>query len=266
MIDLHSHVLPGLDDGARDLDAALAICRAAAADGVAVLAATPHVRSDYPTTAEAMRRALAAVTEAAAGIVDVRPGGELALELLDRPASELRAFGLAGNPRYLLVETPYYGLPLDLDERLFRLRVAGFTPVLAHPERNPDVQSRPERLDGLVSAGALVQLTAASVDGRLGARAQACAAALLARGSAHLIASDAHEATVRAIGLSAAAAALQNDELARWLTVEVPSAILHDRDLPSRPGSRKRGRAAAFTHAVRARRLGSRRARADRRS
>lgn len=240
MVDLHSHVLPGLDDGARDLEAALAICRAAAADGVAVLAATPHVRSDYPTTAGEMRRALGDVAKAASGIVELRPGGELALEMLDRPARELRAFGLGGNPRYLLVETPYYGWPLDLGERLFRLRVAGFTPVLAHPERNPDVQARPDRLDGLVSAGALVQLTAASVDGRLGARAQACASALLARGSAHLIASDAHEASVRAIGLSDAAAALRDDELARWLTVEVPRAIVDDLELPARPTSERR--------------------------
>ena len=75
-------------------------------------------------------------------------------------------FGLAGNPDYLLLEFPYHGWPLDLADRVFRLRAGGITPVLAHPERNQDVQAHPERLDPLVRSGALVQLTAASIDGR----------------------------------------------------------------------------------------------------
>jgi protein-tyrosine phosphatase len=259
MIDLHTHVLPGLDDGARDLDAALAICRAAAADGVAVLAATPHVRADYPTRAEAMQRGVAVLAAAAAGIVEVRPGGELALEMLDRASSELRPFGLGGNPRYLLVETPYHGWPLDLDERMFRLRVAGFTPVLAHPERNADVQAHPQLLDAHVANGGLVQLTAGSVDGRLGERSRACAEALLARQAAHLLASDAHEPHVRAAGLSAAAAALHDDELARWLTTDVPRALVDDLELPPRPArAGRRVRARAFS-----RRRGARRAEPD---
>ena len=241
MIDLHSHVLPGVDDGAVDLDEALEICRAAAADGIEVLAATPHVRDDYPTRPEQMEEALARVREAAGAVVRLVPGGEIALEQLDRPLEELRRFGLAGNAGYLLVETPYYGWPLDLASRLFALRAAGVTPVLAHPERNPSVQERPDLLEDVVRGGTLVQLTAGSVDGRLGSQARRTSFALLERGLAHLVASDAHAPSLRAIGMSRAARAVGDDELARWLTVDLPRAIVEDTRLPERPARGRRG-------------------------
>jgi len=236
VIDLHSHVLPGLDDGAEDLDEAVAICRAAAADGIEVLAATPHVRDDYPTTPEQMETALAAVRAAVGDQLRLVPGGELDLAQLDRPHDELLRFALAGNPGYLLVETPYVGWPLDIGDRLFRLLAAGITPVLAHPERNGEVQQRPELLDPLVASGVLVQLTAGAVEGNLGRRSHASALALLDRGLAHLIASDGHGPAIRKIGMRGAAAALGDDALARWLTVDVPGAIVERGTLPPRPG------------------------------
>jgi protein-tyrosine phosphatase len=243
LIDLHSHVLPGLDDGAADLDDALAICAAAVSEGVEVLAATPHVRADYPTTADDMERALAQVREAVGDRLRLVPGGELDLAELERAPEELRRFGLAGNPAVLLVETPYTGWPLDLAEKLFRLKLAGFDAVLAHPERNRDVQQRPELLEPIVQAGTLVQLTAASVDGSSGSRAQSCAFTLLERGLAHLVASDAHSADVRELRLRDAVEALGNVELAHWLTDDVPRSILDGTPTPPRPerGSRRRG-------------------------
>jgi protein-tyrosine phosphatase len=248
VIDLHSHVLPGLDDGAADVDEALAICRAAAADGIEVLAATPHVRAhDYPTTPEQMEAAFASLSAAAGGIVRLVPGGELDLEELRRPVDELRRFALAGNPRYLLIETPYLGWPLDISDRFFELRASGITPVLAHPERNTDVQQRPELLEPLVATGTLVQVTAGSVDGRLGRRARDCAAALLARDLVHLFASDGHGPSVRAIGMRAAADTLGDEDLARWLTVDIPRAIVDDTKLPPRPEpTRKKKRFGLF--------------------
>ena len=242
MIDLHSHVLPGLDDGAADIDEAVELCRAAAADGIEVLAATPHVRDDYPTTPEQMEAALDDVQRAAGDTIRLVPGGELDLAELGRPHEELRRFALAGNPAWLLVETPYVGWPLDLGEKLFALRLAGFGAVLAHPERSPDVQARPELLEPLVAAGTLVQLTAGSIDGRLGRRARACALALLDRGLAHLVASDAHAPSVRAVGLSAAVEAIADDELAPWLTGDVPGAIVDGGAVPPRPAKRPRRR------------------------
>jgi protein-tyrosine phosphatase len=243
LIDLHSHVLPGLDDGPEDLEGALAICRAAAEDGIEVLAATPHVRAhDYPTSAEQMRAALAELEAAAEGIVRLVPGGELDLGELKRPVEELKRFALAGNPRYLLVETPYLGWPLDIADRLFELRASGITPVLAHPERNADVQMRPELVESLVATGTLVQITAASVDGRLGGQTERCARTLIDHGWAHLLASDAHEASIRAIGMQAAADAVSDEALARWLTVDLPRTIVEGGRLPERPEPQKRGK------------------------
>jgi protein-tyrosine phosphatase len=239
VIDLHSHVLPGLDDGAGDLEQSVEMARGAAEDGVRGLGATPHVRDDYPTTPEQMEEALAKVRLAVAdaGIdIEIYPGGELAIDMLTRlPREELRRFGLGGNPRYLLVEFPYYGLRLDLGERLFELRAAGFTPVLAHPERNANVQTSPEVAARFVAGGALVQITSASLDGRLGRRSQESARTLLERGLAHMLASDAHAPEVRAIGMSAAAAAVGDEELAHWLTEGVPGAIVADEPVPPRP-------------------------------
>lgn len=241
MIDLHSHVLPGIDDGAKDREEAIAICRAAAADGIRVIAATPHVRNDYPTTVEVMEQAVRELQVAAQGILRVLPGAELDLQELERPVEELARFGLGGNPRCLLVEMPYVGWPLDLGEKLFRLRASGFTIVLAHPERNPEVQARPELLEALVATGTLVQLTAAAVDGRFGRRALRCSRALLEQRLAHLIASDAHAPDLRAVGMTEAVRAVGDADLARWLTVDVPGAIVGGDPIPAAPEPGPRG-------------------------
>jgi protein-tyrosine phosphatase len=243
MIDLHSHVLPGIDDGAATIDGSLDILRAAQADGIARIAATPHVRHDWPTTPDQMEQLVAQVQEAAraSGIaVEVLPGGELDLgyaESLDD--DDLHRFGLGGNPNLLLLEFPYVGWPVGLNDLVFRLHVRGYSIVLAHPERNSEVQERPERLRELVDAGVCVQLTAASVDGRLGRRNAAGARALLDAGLAHLIASDAHAPAIRAIGMGAAAEAVGDARLAWWLTHEVPEALIAGEVPPQRPGRAK---------------------------
>jgi protein-tyrosine phosphatase len=239
LIDLHSHILPGLDDGPAALEGSLAIARSAVADGIRTLAATPHVRDDYPTTADEMESALETLRAAltAEGIdLALVPGAELALERLGRlDADDLRRFGLGGNDFWLLVEFPYSGWPLGLPRVAERLADDAFGIVLAHPERNPEVQAMPTNLHEFVDEGMLVQLTAASVDGRLGKRARETSIALLDLGLAHLLASDAHAPSIREIGLSAAAESLGDDELARWLTKDVPAAIVACSPLPERP-------------------------------
>jgi protein-tyrosine phosphatase len=238
MIDLHSHILPGLDDGAPDLAAAIEIARSMAQDGVRVVAATPHVRDDYPTAPEQMERALRDVRTAIAGAgvdLDVRPGGEIAIERLESLDDDaLRRFGLGGNPGLLLIEFPYYGWPLTLPLECARLRREGIVPVIAHPERNQAVQERPSDIATLVQSGAVIQLTAASIDLRLGRAAAACARTLLDLELAHLIASDAHAPGVRQAGLSAAANAV-GGALGEWLTNGVPAALLAGTEMPPRP-------------------------------
>ena len=234
MIDLHSHVLPGLDDGPRTLDEAVEILRAAAAEGVRTLVATPHVREDYPTEPDEMEAALASLRELGDGL-DLRGGGEIALDWIpELERAELERFTLGGS-RTVLLEFPYFGWPLDLPEILFRLTAQGFRPVLAHPERNADVIAAPERLRPLVESGTLVQITSASLEGRLGKTFRASALDLVERGLAHVLASDAHTVAIRAYGLRAGAEAIDDPALARWLTRDVPAALLADEKLPDRP-------------------------------
>jgi protein-tyrosine phosphatase len=239
VIDLHSHILPGLDDGAATLEESVEIGRAAADDGIRVVAATPHVRDDFPTKPAAMKAALKTAREALAeaGVeLEVIPGGEIALDWLGRlGVRDLRRFSLGGGGGYLLVETPYFGWPMGLANALFALRRRGLVPVLAHPERNPEVWGRPELLRDVVAAGALVQVTAASLDGRLGRRVADAAFALLEARLVHLLASDAHAPGLREAGLSAARARVGDAALGRWLTEEVPAAILAGSELPARP-------------------------------
>jgi protein-tyrosine phosphatase len=244
VIDLHSHLLPGIDDGASSLRESVAMARSAVADGIRCVAATPHVRDDYPTTPDEMEALVEQVQAAvdAEGVeLKVLRGGEVALEQLDAfSLDELRRFGLGGNPRYLLVEFPYRGWPRGIEGAVFGLARRGVVPVLAHPERTREVQEDPDRLESLLQSGCLVQVTAASIDGRLGRSSAACARRLVDTGVAHLLASDAHLPEVREIGLSAAARAVGDERLARWLTVDVPRAIVEDRPLPPRPHAQPR--------------------------
>ncbi len=239
MIDLHTHILPGIDDGARTLDDALEMARAFVADGVTTIAATPHVRDDFPTSADVMLHAVDALRQ----VLDeeripltVLPGAELAIDWIPRVnETELRRLTLAGSGRYILVETPYYGWPVELVEQLLGLRVAGFIPVLAHPERNAEVQQTPSLLVPLVRGGTIVQVTAASIDGRLGRLCRQTASHLVATGLAHLVASDAHTPDVRAAGMQSAADALEDPALAEWLVSDVPRALVERRNVPVRP-------------------------------
>ena len=202
LIDLHSHVLPGLDDGAADLDEAIAICRDAAADGIAVLAATPHVRHDYPTTPEQMETALAEVQRAVGDTLRLVPGGELDLAELDRPQEELAALRARREPRYLLVETPYFGWPLDIGERLFRLAGCGDHTGARAPRAKLGgaAASRAARAARRERNARTAHRRRRSTDHSAAARVPAFT--LLDRGLAHLIASDAHAPSIRAIGMS----------------------------------------------------------------
>jgi protein-tyrosine phosphatase len=244
VIDIHAHVLPGLDDGPETMDEAIEVLRSMTDDGVRVVCATPHVREDYPTSVEQMRDGLARVREAALEAelpIDVRPGGEVALdELSGLTADDRAAFGLGGNPRVLLLEFPYYGWPLSLPMQCEQLLAEEVVPVIAHPERSEDVQEAPGRLGALVELGAVVQVTAASVDGRLGRRSAACARTLIELGLAHVIASDAHAPWLRGAGMSKAVAAAGSPELGRWLVEDVPTALLAGDPLPPRPPMTRR--------------------------
>jgi protein-tyrosine phosphatase len=244
MIDLHSHILPGLDDGSRTVDQARALARRAAADGVTAIAATPHVRRDYPTRPGEMEQGVARLREdfVEQGIgVEVLHGGELDLGMLATLDDDaLRRFTLAQSGRYLLLEFPYTGWPAGLEETVYALGLRGFAAVIAHPERNRTVQAQPGRLAEAVRLGALVQLTAASLDGRVGRSSRKAATRLLELGLAHVLASDAHTPEIREAGLSAAREAVGDEAVARFLTIEAPSAIVVGEAVPAPPRKARR--------------------------
>jgi protein-tyrosine phosphatase len=243
LIDLHCHILPGLDDGARTIEESRGIGRIAAREGVTAIAATPHVGHGYATTVEQMERGVRELNRDFARErigVTVLHGGEIDLDRLSTLADdEIGRFSLARTGRYVLVEVPLIGWPLYLDRRLFELRSSGLTPLLAHPERNREVQRNPAVLAPAASAGALIQITAASLDGRLGRRVKRACERLLELELAHVLASDAHTPTIRAAGLSSAVAALRDDGLARYLTEEVPAAIVAGESVPERAASNR---------------------------
>jgi protein-tyrosine phosphatase len=244
VIDLHSHVLPGVDDGARTLEDSRELARRAAAEGITAIAATPHVRADYPTTVERMEAGVASLRADFAEQripVEILHGGEIDLDAMGRLSpDDLRGFTIAQTGRYLLVEFPYRGWPLGLEQRLFDLALAGITPILAHPERNASVQEEPGRLAPIVERGGLVQITAASLDGRIGRRSKRAAEELVAAGHAHLLASDAHTPDVREVGLAGAVEALGDDEMAQYLTESAPAAVVAGEAVPPRPNPKRR--------------------------
>jgi protein-tyrosine phosphatase len=238
VLDIHSHILPGLDDGAADLEEAVELAAEAAAAGVETIVATPHVRSDYPTASAQIAEGVRVVTGALASSgtkLDVLPGAEVSLDSVPRVLADgVAGYTLGGTGRYLLVEFPYEGWPRAAELVLADLAARGVTAVLAHPERNDTVQESPSRLRMLLDAtGAIAQVTVGSLDGRFGTRTKATAHALVDLGLAHVAASDAHRpgAERRVWQLPAEIPA----GLAEWLTVTVPRAILQGHDVPDRP-------------------------------
>jgi protein-tyrosine phosphatase len=241
VIDLHIHLLPGIDDGPADAEGTVALARACVADGVRAVAATPHVSESHPSTpqqiAQALARARAALEQAAVPL-ELHSGAEIAIDRLDGLSDDdLRALTIAGGGAYILIETPYAAWPMDLEQHAGRLATLGVRAILAHPERSAGVQAGGgiDRLEHAVGRGVYCQVTAGSLAGRFGRTAQAMARTLLERELVHVIASDAHDAERRPPRMTEAAAAVGSEPLANWLTEAAPLAILRGERLPPRP-------------------------------
>ena len=250
MIDLHSHVLPGLDDGPESLDGSLELARAAVAAGTRVMAATPHVGLRYPVRPAELAGELAHLREAVARAqipLDVTGGGELAPSAAaDLSVEDLRAIAL-GAGSCILLECPFVRVGGLMTALVTHLQHHGFRVLLAHPERSPEFLPDPAALAALVAAGAYVQITAASLTGGFGRTARRYSLALLDAGLVASVASDAHDAVVRPpTVLTIVDEVVRSRGLApattRFLTDSAPHALLTDSPVPAAPASARRAR------------------------
>jgi len=246
MYDLHNHLIPGVDDGAPDLETALALARLAVADGITHMVCTPHIHAGrYDNTAETiapafqrLRGALAdqrlPLTISHAAEVRITP------ELLNPAYTDaLPALGSWHGQPVLLLELPHGQVPVGTDKLTQLLLRQGIVPIIAHPERNKGFIARPQRLATLIEQGCLLQLTAGSLTGRFGPSAQALAETLITDGVATIIATDAHNLKSRTPRLREgvdAAAALIGDTAAIALAVDTPQRLAAIHHAQPNPG------------------------------
>ncbi len=248
MIDLHSHILPGLDDGAPDIDVSLAMARAAVDAGIETMVATPHVNFEYPVDPHDIGPRVGALNIALARseiALAVLPGAEVALPRLGEMDDEaLRAVCLGGGP-CVLVESPYVRGASFLEERLFDLQLRGLRPMLAHPERCPIFQDDPGRLARVVERGVLCSINIGSLTGRFGSVVRRFSVRLFRDGLVHNVASDCHDPVRRPPGLRAGFEKAEEElpgisDQADWYARAAPAAILAGEPLPPRPDSPSR--------------------------
>jgi protein-tyrosine phosphatase len=248
-VDIHCHLVPGLDDGAADGEEALAMAEMAVADGAGTIVVTPHQLGNHAENAgPIIRDATARLQEALArhGVpLRVLPGGDVRIEPdMVRKIRNGEVLTLADCHRHVLLELPH-DVYLPLDRLLAELASAGLTGVLSHPERNQGLLRRPELLRPLVEGGCLLQITAGSLTGTFGRRIQRFAETMIEQGLVHFVASDAHGVKTRPPLLAAAfqrVAELAGDEVAVDLCCRHPAAVAAGRAVS--PGPRRPARAA----------------------
>jgi protein-tyrosine phosphatase len=234
VIDLHTHILPGIDDGVKTEDESVEFARAAAADGIRTIVATPHCKdgswfNDRPIVLPAVAR----LKERLAGenvAIELLPGAEVHLcaDLIER-VRDGRAPTLGDNGKTLLLELSLTQHPPELENFIFQLRLAGIVTILAHPERIGYFRDDRRRYEALVRLGAFGQLTAGSITGTFGSQVTELSTWMLRKRLVHVLASDAHNLRGRPPLLSAAvraAAAITREDYARKMVTELAASLL----------------------------------------
>jgi len=239
MIDLHCHILPATDDGARTWEISLAMCAMAHEDGVEHIVATPHANEVYFYDRPAHQQLLDELAEKSGHRPNLTLGCDFHFSYENvQDALEKPSQFTIGNTSYLLVEFSDFSLPPSIDEHLAKLINIGLKPIITHPERNPLIQRRPERVLDWVRAGCLVQVTGNVLTGRWGRTALGVARWLFENEAVHIIASDGHNLDSRKPTLSKAreaAAGLASEAIADFLTTTNPRAVINNDPVPYFP-------------------------------
>jgi protein-tyrosine phosphatase len=236
VIDIHSHILPGLDDGARSFEEAMQMLRLAAESGTTDIVATPHISPAFPNSFDRVSRVFDEVSQSSSGIVRLHLGCDFHLthDNLQHFLANPTKYTI-NNRQYLMVELSDY-IPFGpVDEALSRISNEGVTPVITHPERNHSLQRNGRQLACWVDRGCLCQITGQSLLGRFGSHAKDMAQHLLKSGLAHVVASDGHDLINRPPTLEHAYRYIVEHygrPLADQLCVANPTAIILGQPLP----------------------------------
>ena len=235
MIDIHNHLLPGLDDGSPNFETSLAMARMAVADGITHIVCTPHANHRYPydpfRVEDLISNLRGRLAEAEIPLTLVRGADfHLTYENIQEALADPARFSIAGRG-YLMTELPDYGSFSSFDETYYELRLAGMTPVLTHPERNPTLQESRAKVYDWLRLGVLIQVTANSILGDMGKKAQRMSLDLLEKKQVHFIATDAHNTTSRPPKMRAA-----YDLVARKFGIQFADALFKSNPLNALEG------------------------------
>lgn len=239
MFDMHSHIIPDIDDGAKDIEISKTMLQIAADHGTTHIIATPHViEGDWLPSWELITEGCEGLRKLACQLglnLRIYPGGEIAmnmdiLEVIKQPGP----YCINGG-RYLLVELPAAEIPDFADDFFFTLQARGITPIIAHPERHPVIARKPEWLAGWINKGILTQINCTSLTGKMGERTMKTAELLARNQMIYFFGSDAHSIRTRNPNLSPGVVKLKamiGEERTRQILYGNPQSILNNEDIP----------------------------------
>src|SRR5579859_2714599 len=239
MVDLHCHILPGLDDGAKTIEDSVAMAEGAIADGITHVVATPHASSEHSFHYDRVRAAREELQVRVGDRLQIATGCDFHLNPENVAALKSAPAQFCINQKdYLLVEFNEFSIPPAMDQMLHHLQLAGLRPIITHPERNGILRAQPERLARWARVGCFSQVTAGSLLGGFGPGAKSDSLAWIAQGLVHFVASDAHNTKSRPLVLRPAfdlIAAQFGEETAQALFVDNPLAAFEGHALPFVP-------------------------------
>ncbi len=245
MIDIHHHLLFGLDDGSPDLETSLAMIAMARADGITHIACTPHANSFYTYSPEENAARLAQIQAHLQGQTDgaltfgLGCDFHLSYDNIQDALAHPERYTINGK-NYLLVEFPDFGIPQQISQTFYEMLRLGLVPILTHPERNHTLAAEPQRMAEWIRMGCRVQVTAGSVMGVFGKAAQRVAEQLLRERWVHFLATDAHNVTTRPPRMREAyqhIARAHGQEYAKLLCVTNPRAAFYGEPMVEQPAS-----------------------------